>query len=653
MLVPRHALLCELYNAVSTETLFLLGMYADISDYSAQTSFYTDLYTSLSDFILSFNECTCSSRGPPQWKGCLAAGDWNFVESDSDCFPFKAPSFNTKRCRKIFNDIKTLCLMADAAGNTGSFRKHTFTQNARGIRIFSRLDQIYFPPDGWTASTPIALCTNHSDHHFVWADCFISSPCVELAVPAPRLPPIQYLDEGLFWPTVLSAWTDLTTSGVSLPTWSSFKKVVLSAGLSVTKSHKTALNKNWKSALRGDKISSDQLDDIVFKWNESLRPHLPRDTGRHPWRSAVEAYDSIAPQCCPRKYALFPDALGLSPLLPTAILDEPAPVTPVDISRPAPITYAVPDMLDRRIAAKRASQLHKYREMECLHTSAWYNLSSNKEADERGSRTSVSVEGLRRNVSENATTDLKHMLHIAHQHFAVLHTPRTMTTERSRSQFSLLSEIATEYGPKPGPSSICSGDFSIAEFMELRSKMPNTAPGPDGIQYGFYKALASKLDFLISSGHTYTSFWDAFHSLANDIRSNGSNHCNFKLANLSLFYKKGDPTLVSNYRPISSMNTDCKMYTNLINGHICPWAVKKIHSDQAGFVPGRLITDHTRLASEVAHLANTTGVDGYIVSLDQAKAYDCTDLSWLLRVLSAMGIPEELISLIDDVTSGC
>src|SRR5258706_8097797 len=101
------------------------------------------------------------------------------------------------------------------------------------------------------------------------------------------------------------------------------------------------------------------------------------------------------------------------------------------------------------------------------------------------------------------------------------------------------------------------------------------------------------------------------------------------------------------------MNTDCKMYTNLVNGRISPWAVTKIHPDQAGFVPGRLITDHTRLASEVAHLSNSTGTDGYIVSLDQAKAYDRTDISWLLRVLSAMGILEDLVSLIEDVTHNC
>ena len=35
ILVPGHALLCELYNTVSTETLYLLGVYANISDYPA------------------------------------------------------------------------------------------------------------------------------------------------------------------------------------------------------------------------------------------------------------------------------------------------------------------------------------------------------------------------------------------------------------------------------------------------------------------------------------------------------------------------------------------------------------------------------------------------------------------------------------------
>ena len=301
----------------------------------------------------------------------------------------------------------------------------------------------------------------------------------------------------------------------------------------------------------------------------------------------------------------------------------------------------------------RKAQLKKLQEMERLHTSEWYKLSSNKEKDERGSRASISVEGLRRPTSVTTTTDLKHMLHIAHNHFRDLHRAQEPSEECRRLQNELLDEIIVEYSQKPVPSTILTGNYSLEEIMELKTRMPNTAPGPDSLPYGFYKKLASKLDLAIKNGAELTSFWDAFTDLSNEIRRNRSDWYNFKLANLSLFYKKGDPTLVSNYRPISSMNTDCKMYTNLINSRISHWAVTKIHPDQAGFIPGRLITDHTRLATEVAHLSDISRTDGYIVSLDQAKAYDKTDVSWMLRVLGAMGIPGTLITDIKDITNNC
>ena len=94
------------------------------------------------------------------------------------------------------------------------------------------------------------------------------------------------------------------------------------------------------------------------------------------------------------------------------------------------------------------------------------------------------------------------------------------------------------------------------------------------------------------------------------------------------------------------MNTDCKMWSNLINSRLAPWAVSKLHLDQKGFVPGRFITEHTRLASVVSHLSDHTETDGYIVSLDQAKAYDRADLPWLIDTLRAMGVCKDLVSMI-------
>ena len=205
----------------------------------------------------------------------------------------------------------------------------------------------------------------------------------------------------------------------------------------------------------------------------------------------------------------------------------------------------------------------------------------------------------------------------------------------------------------PGPSDFEVGPFTEEEVLVLWDKMPNTAPGPDGIPYEFWKVLCHKLQSLQGSPSPPRAFWGVFQEVANNVRTRGSSRCGFKDTNVSLFYKKGDPTLVSNYRPISSMNTDCKMYTNLVNARLAPWAVSKIHEDQKGFVPGRLMSDHTRLAQSVAHLCNSTRTPGFLVSLDQAKVYDWVDQAWLLRVMEAMGLPRCLTSLVQDVLPGC
>lgn len=256
--------------------------------------------------------------------------------------------------------------------------------------------------------------------------------------------------------------------------------------------------------------------------------------------------------------------------------------------------------------------------MVLKHSTAWYCQSANKEADERGSRASISIDSLRLSESDPPTTELSQMVRIARQYFVDLHTPEDNPPDRINSKIQLLQEMSQEYKPKLAPTNVNSRSFSLGEVLALAGKMPNTAPGPNSTHYRFWKSLAART----KNNDMLPSFWDVFQDLTDDIRSQGTGRCHFKDANISLFYKKGDPTLTKNYRPISSMNTDCKMWSNLINRRLATWAVNKLHPDQKGFIPQRYITEHTRLAKMVAHLSNATRTNGYIVSLDQAKAYN-------------------------------
>ena len=666
-LVPGRATLTHLYHRKSTESVWMLGIYADISSAPNLKRFYQYLLVSLVSFIRSYPTLAKSFPSwPTDWPGCIAIGDWNMVEHADDRLPFKAPP---APLLKVVRDVLAVCRAQDAAGPNAFPRGFTWSQARRDFIIHSRLDRIYIPTDTWSANLPTSIPTNWSDHKLVWADCTVLAPRVKIAQSAPRLPNLRcFKNSPQFWKPVMEYYNDLVNEPITLERWTDFKTRVLLLGTRVRKQHGSAKTANWRAALRGDLIPEEDLHQAI---HDALRPAaiskrepLPSRSCR--WRTALPAHEIPLPYKIPnlpRKATRWGRATDPHPhpwvySLPqhASIFDTtPRPSDPIGPWFPAfapPPQIEVADFLDRRAAAKRVATLKKYRHMAEIRSSEWFKLSSNKEADERGSRASISVEGLRRSSTDRPSTALHEMLPIARSFFSELHTPEAPSLARSLAQSRLLSEVTASYKDLPAPTPL-TGPFTLPEVTAVRRKMHSTAPGPDGIHNPFYKELADRIDEIRKTNPDLPSFWSTFMDLTDDIRSNGTNRCHFKDANLSLFFKKGDPTLVSNYRPISSMNTDCKMYTNLINNRLIPWAVSKLHLDQKGFMLGRLITEHTRLATEVFHLSNRAEADGYIVSLDQAKAYDRTDLSWLIRVLHAMGLCPDLISLIQDMVYEC
>ena len=643
ILIPGYALLAHLTHCRSTKSMWFLCVYADNSRrHTSLTAFYRLLLSKLAAEI----------RSIPDWPGCFAAGNWNFVEHPDNRAP-RSPLPVPSAITRNFGKIKAVCSMKDIAGPEPLPGGWTHATQRAGRTYRARLDRVYCPDALWFPGDPVSLPTLWSDHNLVWVDCTLSRPRVQMAVPADCLPPVPKLD-AQFWAGALAKYKVLTQSNVNLASWSVFKKDVLAMGVSSKHRLRRSKGNNWLAALRGDQLSQDNFDAALAWLNRGPRPKSS-PSWRRPWPAAAPS-EVVPPWRTRPRWEPSPN----SPWFTTTVVSlvPPPPGLP---PRPPASTPAEPDpdviarAFARWMIARQAALHKKFAHMEAKHTSEWFNQSANKEADERGSRASISVEGLRLSDRHTATPILGEMVQIARRYFYNLHTPEPASLARSLAQSRLLDKVSAVYSDTPAPASFVSGPFTVAETPALLKTMHNTAPGPDGIQYSFWKGLATRIS-AHNKAHprdALPDFWTTFVSLANDVKSHGSRRFRFKDANVSMFFKKGDPTLAKNYRPISAMNTDCKMYTNLINNRLAPWAVAKLHPDQKGFVPGRLITNHTRLAYKVAHLADSTGTNSYLVSLDQAKAYDRVDQSWLLRVLRRMNIDPDLCNTISDLITGC
>ena len=87
-------------------------------------------------------------------------------------------------------------------------------------------------------------------------------------------------------------------------------------------------------------------------------------------------------------------------------------------------------------------------------------------------------------------------------------------------------------------------------------------------------------------------------------------------------YKKKDKRQIANYRPITILNSDYKIFTKALAVKLAKTVPKIIHENQAGFIPGRSIFDQVKLTRLVLDYAEAVDENGVIVGLDQEKAYD-------------------------------
>ncbi|KAG2192693.1 hypothetical protein INT47_013195 [Mucor saturninus] len=174
------------------------------------------------------------------------------------------------------------------------------------------------------------------------------------------------------------------------------------------------------------------------------------------------------------------------------------------------------------------------------------------------------------------------------------------------------------------------------ELCDGVSRCPKqSSPGIDGLPYEILKLL-----------FYHSGCRDILLQVYNDALHHGKFPSSWLQTCVSLLPKKGDLTDLKNWRPISLINTDAKVFTRILTNRIVNCVDSIITPFQSGFLHGRFIADNGLLMKLLMAHARSSDSSAICLLLDQEKAYDRVHPEYLRRVMLHFGFPIGITSCI-------
>ncbi|KAG2193800.1 hypothetical protein INT47_009942 [Mucor saturninus] len=201
---------------------------------------------------------------------------------------------------------------------------------------------------------------------------------------------------------------------------------------------------------------------------------------------------------------------------------------------------------------------------------------------------------------------------------------------------SLLASIPDDVVLSPEDSDSLTDPILMDTLQDMVGHTPfGKSPGLDGLPFEVYKYLfKSSADFrTMLLGILNDALIGVFPS-------------SWQQTRMVLLFKKGDPMLLKNWRPLSLINSDAKLFTKLLANRFNLVLPQLINPYQTGFMPNRLISDNGWLNQMFMAKARDVapGTPHVAVLLDQEKAYD--------RVLLRFGFPLTLVDCLGTLFFG-
>ena len=192
----------------------------------------------------------------------------------------------------------------------------------------------------------------------------------------------------------------------------------------------------------------------------------------------------------------------------------------------------------------------------------------------------------------------------------------------SKEQDFFLNQIVAKLTSIQAQS--CEGELSLEECKKALDGMaPSKSPGIDGFPAEFYQCFWPLI------GHDYVQVMNGCYQA-------GMLSASQRQGVITLLYKRGDRLEMKNWRPITLLCVDYKIAAKAIANRLLQVLDTLVHTDQTCGIPGRSPVVNNRLLCDIVQDVNKRKVGGAILSLDQEKAFDRVEWSYLQRVLESM-----------------
>lgn len=175
--------------------------------------------------------------------------------------------------------------------------------------------------------------------------------------------------------------------------------------------------------------------------------------------------------------------------------------------------------------------------------------------------------------------------------------------------------------------------FTIDDLNDSSLRKPKkSSPGIDGLPYEIYNILFD---------HDRTA--DLALDMFNDALEKGIFPASWQETCLILLPKSQHLESLTQWRPISLIAVDAKIFTRLLNARLMMVLSTRISSHQLGFMPKRFIGENGMLLQTIQSIATDTNSDSIALLLDQEKAYDRVHFEYLRAMMKAFNLPDSII----------